>query len=61
MGYGYKNLVLKLNDIRRFELAKLMHKLHYGALPKTSRQFFQSNSCVHSYQTRFTDNQNYAI
>jgi len=32
----YNNLnVLKLNHIYRLELAKFMHKLHHGALPKT--------------------------
>jgi len=31
----YKNHnVLKLNDFSRFELAKFMHNLHHGALPK---------------------------
>jgi len=52
---------LKLNDIYRFELVKFMYKLHHGALPKIYDKFFQSISCVHSYQTRFANNQNYLI
>jgi len=56
----YKNLsVLKLNDIYRLELAKFMHKLHHGALPKIFDNFFKNISTIHSYKTRFADNQNY--
>jgi len=56
----YKNLnVLKLNDIYRFELAKLVHTLHHGALPKIFDSFFKNISNIHSYRSRFADNQNY--
>jgi len=56
----YKNLnVLKLNDIYRLELAKFMHKLHHGALPKIFDDFFKNISNIQSYKTRFADNQNY--
>jgi len=52
----YKNFhVLKLNVINRLELAKFMHKLHHGALPKIYDNFFKNISNVHSYKTRFTD------
>jgi len=58
----YKNLnVLKLSDIYRIELAKFMHKLHHGTLHKIYDNFFQNISNVHSYKTRFADNQNYFI
>jgi len=58
----YKNLnVLKLNDIYRLEWAKLMHKLHHGALLKMYDNYFQNVSSVHSYKTRFPDNENYFI
>jgi len=56
----YKNLnVLKLNDIYPIEMAKFIHKLHHGALHKIYDNFFQNISNVHSYKTRFADNQNY--
>jgi len=56
----YKNLnVLKLNDIYRLELAKFMHKLDHGALPKLLDNFFKYISNIPSYKTRFADNQNY--
>jgi len=56
----YKNLnVLKLNDIHQLELAKFMHKLHHRALPKIFDNFFKNISNIHSYKTRFADNQNY--
>ena len=51
--------MLKLNDIYRLELAKFMHKLHHGALPKIFDNFFKNISNIHSYKTRFADNQNY--
>jgi len=55
-----KNLkALKLNDIYRPELAKCMHKLHHGALPKIYDIVFQNNYSIHLYETRCTDNQNY--
>jgi len=50
---------LKLNDIFRIELAKLMDKLHHGALHKIYDYFFQNISNVYSYKTRFAGNQNY--
>jgi len=56
----YNNLnVLKLNDIYRLELAKFTHKLHHGALTKIFDNFFKNISIIHSYKTRFADNQNY--
>jgi len=36
-----------------------MHELHHGALHKIYDNFFQNISNVHSYKTRFADNQNY--
>ena len=59
---SYKNLnALKLNDIYRLELAKFMHKLHHGALPKIFENFFKNLSYIHSYRTRFADNQNFLL
>ena len=56
----YKNLnVLKLNYVYLLELAKFMHKLHHGALLKIFDNFFKNISTIHSYKTRFADNQNY--
>ena len=56
----YKNLsVLKLNCKYRLELAKFMHKLHHGALPKIFDNFFKIIYNSYSYKTRFADNQNY--
>jgi len=51
--------VLKLNDIYRLELAKFMHKLHHGALPKNFDNFLKNISNIHLCKTRFADNQNY--
>jgi len=44
----YKNLkILKLNDIYQFELAKFMHKFHYGKLPEIYNEFFQEAFSAH--------------
>jgi len=50
---------LKLNDIYRIELAKFVHKIHHGAQHKIYDNFFQNILNIHSYKTRFADNQNY--
>ena len=56
----YKNLnVLKLNYVYLLELAKFMHKLHHGALLKIFDNFFKNISNIHSYRTKFADNQIY--
>jgi len=58
----YKNLkILKLNDIYQFELVKSMHKFHHGILPEIYKEYFRETSSVHSYQTRFTNMENYFI
>jgi len=36
-----------------------MHKLHRSPLPKIVDNFFKNISNIHSYKTRFADNQNY--
>jgi len=56
-----KTEVLKINDIYRLALADFIHKLHHSALPKIYDNFLQKISSVHSYKTRFVDNQNYFL
>jgi len=50
-----------ISYIYRFELAKFMHKLHHGALPKICDKFFRNISSVHSYKTKYADNDNYFV
>ena len=58
----YKNLqLLKLTDIYNLELAKLMHKFHYGMLPATYNNLFQLTSQIHSHFTRLSNSSNYFI
>ena len=57
----YKSLnILKLHDIYKLELAKLMHKFHHEMLP-TFKDLFQKTAEVHCHNTRYATNQNYFI
>jgi len=38
-----------------------MHKFHHEQLPEIYKEYFQETSSVHSYQTRFTNVENYFI
>jgi len=53
--------VLKLHDIYKLELAKLMHKFHHEMLPTSSKDLFQKKAEVHCHNTRYATNQNYFI
>jgi len=58
----YKSLnIMKLHDIYKFELAKLMHKFHHEMLPTSFKDLFQKTAEVHCHNTRYATNQNYFI
>jgi len=58
----YKSLnILKLHDIYKLELAKLMHKFHHGMLPTSFKYLFQKTAEFHCHNTRYATNQNYFI
>ena len=58
----YKSLnILKLHDIDKLELAKLVHKFHYEMLPKSFEDLFQKTAEIHCPNTRYATNQNYFI
>ena len=49
----YKSLnILKLHDIYKLELAKLMHKFHHEMLPTSFKDLFQKTAEVHCHNTR---------
>jgi len=48
--------LLKLHDIYRFELAKLMLKFHHELLPNSFEDLFQKSADVHCHSTRFETN-----
>jgi len=55
----YKRLnFLKVQDIYKLELAKLMHRFHDGLLPSIYNCLFQISSDLHNYNTRNASNQN---
>ena len=53
--------ILKLHDIYKFELAKLMHKFHHEMLPTSFKGLFQKTAEVHCHNTRNATNQNYFV
>jgi len=58
----YKSLnILKLHDIYKLELTKLMHKFHHEMLPTSFKDLFQKTAEVHCHSTRYASNQNYYI
>jgi len=58
----YKSLnSLKIHDIYKLELAKLMHKFHYEMLPTSFKDLFHKTAEIHCHDTRYTTNQNYFI
>jgi len=58
----YKSLnILKLHDIYKLELVKLMHKFHHEMLPTSFKDLFQKTAEVHCHNTRYATNQNYFI
>jgi len=52
---------LKVQDIHKLELAKLMHKFHDGSLPSIYNGLFQRSSDLHNYNARYACIQNYFI
>jgi len=52
---------LKVQDIYKLELAKLMDTFHDGLLYSIYNNLFQRSSDVHNYNTRYASNQNYFI
>ena len=53
----YKKLkLLKLTDVYKLELAKIMYQLHGGKLPKSFYDRFAKINAVHNYSTRQTKN-----
>ena len=52
---------LKIHDIYKLELAKLMHKFHYEMLPTSFKDLFHKTAEIHCHDTRYTTNQNYFI
>jgi len=58
--YKYLN-ILKLHNIYKLELAKLMHTFHHEMLPTSFKDLFQKTAEVHCHNTRYATNQNYFI
>ena len=53
----YKKLkLLKLTDVYKLELAKIMYQFHGGLLPKSFYDRFAKINAVHNYSTRQTKN-----
>ena len=49
----YKGLnILKLNELYKIELAKIMHQLHNNSLPKVIFDLSVSLDIVHNHNTR---------
>ena len=58
----YKSLnILKLRDIYKLELAKLMRKFHHEMLPTSFKDLSQKTAEVYCHNTRYATNQNYFI
>ena len=58
----YKSLnILKLYDIYKLELAKLMQEFHHEMLLTSFKDVFQKTAEVHCDNTRYATNQNYFI
>jgi len=58
----YKSLnILKLYDIYKLELPKLIHKFHHEMLPTSFSDLFQKTAEFHCHNTRYATNQNYFI
>ena len=58
----YKHLnILRLDDIYRLELAKIMYQLSHHLLPKTLQVSFTKISDIHERNTRFTENFGYFL
>ena len=56
----YKSLIiLKLHDIYKLELAKLMHKFHHEMFPTSFKDLLQKTAEVHCRNARYATNQNY--
>ena len=53
--------LLKLNNIYKLEVSKLMHKFKTKSLPICFNEYFVSPSKVHSYFTRFVTGDNYSF
>jgi len=53
----YKSLnILKLHDIYKLEIAKLMHKFHHEMLPTSFKDLFQKTAEIHCHNTRYATN-----
>ena len=57
--YYFKSGILKLDDLYRFETAKLMFQYTKNDLPKPFTDMFQQSSHTHSYNTRSVTRKNY--
>ena len=51
--------ILKLDDLYRFETAKLIFQFTKNSLPKPFKHMFQQSSHTHSYNTRSVTRKNY--
>ena len=58
--YNHLN-ILKLDDIYRLELAKIMYQLSHHLLLKTLQVSFTKVSGIHEHNTRFTENSGYFL
>ena len=57
----YELKLLKLNNIYKLEVLKLMYKLKSKSLPICFNEYFVLPSKVHSYSTRFVTGDNYTL
>ena len=48
----HKLHILKISDMYKLELAKLMHQYSRNSLPSYCSTFFQKVSCIHNRNTR---------
>ena len=59
--YYFKLEILKIKDLNKFEIAKLMYLYHSSCLPCSFDNYFVKPSNIHKYTTRSNDNFNYYI
>ena len=53
--------ILNLNDIYKFQIAKLMHKFKHDCLPSVFNYLFTKLDNIHSYNTRQKTSQEYIV
>ena len=58
----HKNLnILKLEDIYKLELTKIMHQINYDKMPKIFVDLLTNTTKIHRYDTRRTGSSNFFL